>query len=578
MSYLQAFAKKAKGWFFFGYNILNRKRLYTVYVFCFFVVFFLLSYMTLDKTFALDDHFFHIRFAEIFREQGMSAFSNFESIYFSRMGVGQEYLVYYNFLFYLALIPFTFFTPLVIGLKMYGVVALSLSFTVVYVFLKKVYVKYPFLWVLLFLMMLMRSALLLRFSLARPFTLAPVFLVLMLYFMYQRKHWISGAIAFLYFYWHTATFFFPLSLAIGYFLFEQFYGKKPDWKMIAWPFTGTVAAIFLAYFFSPGIIAYLRDVIFPVFFDTALFKDTGVAEGGEVYGRNFFTVLSDFFSFLALFITLGTYEVLRYVRGKRKIQEAEEREDTSIQPLRATLFMATLVFWGGSFLSGRFLDYFAYFCLLYVAISVTDVAKFFSVRGVAMRSAVVTGAFIVGTFLLVNLTLSFHERLGASPSHLVAQGTADWLNNHVEPGEIVFNVDWSSFPALYYFTGDRFRYATGLEPRFLYDLDQRMYWIWRNMGDNAIFCEERDCDQLLTQREMLASVRQEDKKWWYEYHGNHIADAISEDFQTDIIVVSNQRKGLLEIMDNSDRFKQEFFDEKNSAYAIYRIVGETEKK
>ena len=101
------------------YDFLNRERLYPLYVFLFFFSFFSVSYLTLDQVFGLDDHFFHIRFAELFREQGMSAFTEFQSIYFSRMGIGQEYLVYYNFLFYLALVPFTLITPLVLGIKMY---------------------------------------------------------------------------------------------------------------------------------------------------------------------------------------------------------------------------------------------------------------------------------------------------------------------------------------------------------------------------------------------------------------------------------------------------------------------------
>lgn len=180
MSYLQFFVK-AKNYFLKALAFFNRPSLYTWYVFFFFACYFTLIYLTLDKVFTLDDHFFHIRFAEIIRTKGISAFTDFQSIYFSFMGMGHKYLVYYNFLFYIVLIPFSFLNPLVLGIKLYGALSLSFSFTVIYVFLRKIPVKYPFLWTFLFLVIFLQSTYLPRFTFARPFALAPVLLVLMLY-------------------------------------------------------------------------------------------------------------------------------------------------------------------------------------------------------------------------------------------------------------------------------------------------------------------------------------------------------------------------------------------------------------
>jgi hypothetical protein len=552
-------------------TFLNRPSFYAWYVFLFFVIYFLITYMSLDKVFSLDDHFFHIRFAEILREKGISALTDFQSIYFSRMGMGHQYLVYYNFLFYLVLAPFTFLNPLVLGIKLYGVFALSVSFTIIYVFLKKVSVRLSFLWTLLFLVVLLQSNLLLRFTLARPFTLAPVFLVLMLYFIYQKKYWAMAIISFLYFYWHTATFIFPFCLAFGYFLFEQFYGKKPDWKLIGWSFFGTGGAVFLAYLISPGIVAYLKDVIFPVFFDTTLAKTTKIAEGSEVYGKDFFAILSSFFWFLAALFIVGAYEILRYVEAKRGLQNQEDEPDLSIQPLRATLFVASLIFLAASSLSGRFLDYFAYFCLLYIAIAASDVAKFFKINGKLFRRSFLVGGSIVVFYLIVNLSLNFYDSLASSRSHLIAQAPAEWLNANEKQDKIIFNVDWDSFPVLYYFTGDKFFYVTGLEPRFLYDLDPKKYWIWNNIG-SGIYCEKDDCSEIIEQRK-TALLKDENRKNWYKYEGNLIADAIQTNFKTDVIVASIRRNDLSAVMDNSSRFEKKFFDDKNSAYAVYQIIN-----
>lgn len=550
---------------------LNKPSLYPWYVFFFYVIYFIITYMTLDKVFSLDDHFFHIRFAEILREKGLGAFTDFQSIYFSRMGIGHEYLVYYNFLFYFVLIPFSLISPLILGIKLYGIFVLSFSFTSVYVLLKKISIRQPFLWTVLFLIVLLQSGWLYRFTLARPFTLAPVFLVWMLYFIHQNKYKSSAVVAFLYFYWHTATFIFPLCLAFGYFIFEQFYGRKPDWKKILWPSVGTFAAVSLAYLISPGIVAYLRDVIFPVFFDTTLAKTTQIAEGSEVYGKNFFVTLSYFFWFLATLFIAGTYEVLRYVQVKKGIQIVEDETNMLIQPLRTMLFMASIAFLAASALSARFLDYFVYFCLLYVAIVVTDAEKFFEIRGKLFRKSFLAGISIMAIFLFVDLSLKFYDSLGGSYSHLIAQAPAEWLNTNVKKDAIIFNADWDSFPTLYYFTGDRFRYVTGLEPRFLYDLEPKLYWIWNSIG-SGFYCEKSDCSEMIKQREKYFA-KPESKKKWQESQGNLIADAIWNNFRADIVVLSLNRKNLLEVMDNSSRFKKELFDDKNSAYAIYRIIN-----
>ena len=117
MSYLNIFANifvRARFYFSKLFVFLDRKALYAWYVFFFCVTFFSVLYLTIDGVFSLDDHFFHIRFAQLFWQEGISAFTDFQSIYFSKMGIGHEYFVYYNFLFYIALIPFAFIVPFVV--------------------------------------------------------------------------------------------------------------------------------------------------------------------------------------------------------------------------------------------------------------------------------------------------------------------------------------------------------------------------------------------------------------------------------------------------------------------------------
>jgi len=555
-------------------SIFRRDRFRVWYVFLFFLSLFLVSYMSIDKTASLDDHFFHIRFAATIAEKGWGAFSGFQSIYFSKMSIGHEYLVYYNFLFYLILIPFSFLNPLVLGLKLYGVMALAVSFTVIYWFLKKVSVRYPFLWTIIFYVVLAQSGWLVRFASARPFTLAPVLLVLMLYAVHTNRYKTSAVIAFLYFFWHTATFMFPLCLAIGYVVFELFYGKKFDKKKVWLPLMGTGTAVLLAYIISPGIVDYLRDVIFPVFFETAFGKTSGIVEGNEVYGRDFFTLLKTFYGLFSALFIFGSYEILLYIRTKKGTGIAEERVDPDIQPLRSMLFMASLVFLVLSTLSSRFIDYFPYFAILYVSIVATDVLRFVEIRGVTFRKAFIGGLLLVSGYLCVSLTLDFSTVIADGQSYLTSQMPAEWLNKNVDAGKIIFNSSWSSFPTLYYFTGDRFRYVNGLEPRFLYDLSHRLYWTWVHIGADGFYCAERECPELSELQKAVLKGEDAGKQDWYEQQGTRIADSIRRDFESDIVVVPIGQQYLLDVMDHSNRFHKEYLDKENSLYGVYRVLEE----
>jgi hypothetical protein len=554
--------------------VVDKPALYPLYMWSFFMCYFIVIYMTLERVFGMDDQFFHIRFAQLFREKGIGAFSDFQSIYFSKMGMIKSYFIYYNFLFYIVLIPFTFISPLVFGMKLYGVFALSTAFLVVYIFLRKIVTKYPFGWTVLFLLAFLQSGgWLARFFFTRPFTLAPAFLVLMLYFIHQKKYGITAIVSFLYFYWHTASFFFPLCLAIGYFVFEQFYEKKPDYKLVLWPFIGTMAAFISAYLISPGIVLYLKDIIFPVIFDTSLTKSTGIAEGAEVYGKDLISVSNNFFLFFAALFVAGSYEVMRYVQYKKNIQSSEDAIDMSVQPLRAMLFMTSIVFFAAIAVSARFLDYFLFFCCLYVAIAVEDFVKFVEIKGKLFRKSLWVSITVIVIFLFTNISLKFYDSLASASSQLAAQKPAEWLDSNLERNKIIFNADWDSFPVLYYFTGDKFRYVAGIEPRFLFDLDPKLYWEWVNIK-NGIYCEERECSELIRQFQAIPK-KGDGRVQWYAHMGDLIAEAILLDFKTDIIVVSNGNSRLLELMDNSNRFKKEFFDNENSMYAIYRIVAKT---
>lgn len=543
----------AKEWLARCLELRRNERFYDVFAFFFFVSVLLISYLALDDFVVLDDHFFHIRFVQLAAEEGLRAFTDFQSIYFSEIVASGEHLIYYNFLFYLVLWPFALFSPPVLGIKLFGLFAVALSLTIVSGILRRIGVRYAFLWAAFFLVVLAESGLLVRLLSARPFALAPVLLILLLYFLYRERRYAAFAVAFAYFYWHTATFFLPALVSTGYFLLDRYHrSEKFDWNILIWPFAGTLAAVATSYLIFPGVLSYLMDITLPVLIDAAVPGGAGVAEGAEVYGANFFSIFPALFPLISPLIIFGIRETIDLLSHEERVA------DRRLATLRTTLFLASVTLLAASLFSLRFTDYFVYFSILYVALAVSEFSRSVAVSDQPAWHQLKIGAFVVLALFIMDIgpKIRATDVEAAQVSYLTAQGPTDWLFAHLEPDALVFNTDWDAFPLLYYFTGNHIRYATGLEPRFLYDHDPRLYWLWRNIGDRGVYCERAECP---VSRDMTRE-------------GDRIADAILNDFKTDIMIVRTDRTELIEQLERSPRFRSEYRDDANSIFAIYRVL------
>lgn len=544
-----------KDWFTRCLGSLRNERFYDVYAFFFFVSVLLISYLALDDFVVLDDHFFHIRFVQLVAEQGVHAFTDFQSIYFSEIVASGEHLIYYNFLFYLALWPFSLFSPLVLGIKVFGLLSIATALTVVYAILRRIRVQQAFFWSVFFLVVLAESGLLVRFLSARPFALAPVLLLLLLYFLYRERRYAAFVVSFAYFYWHTATFFLPVLVSFGYFVIDRYAcSKKFDWRLFIWPCAGTTVAVVMSYFIFPGALSYLVGITLPVLIDAAVSGGAGVAEGAEVYGVNFFLIFPALSPLIGLLIVFGVHETVNLLEQRR-----QDTVDRRLMTLRMTLFLGSVTLLAASLFSLRFADYFVYFSILYVALAVSEFSCTVAFSNQRAWRHLKIGAFVVLAFFVMDIgpTIRSTDVEAAQMSYLTAQGPTDWMLTHLEPDSLVFNTDWDRFSLFYYFTGDRIRYATGLEPRFLYEYDPKRYWLWRNIGDRGIYCEAAECS-------VSRDPSQED---------DQIADAILGQFETDVMIVQTDRVELIKLLDRSPRFRSEFRDDEQSAFAIYRVLS-----
>lgn len=537
----------------------------TILVFSFIFLSFLLTYFSVDRLISLDDHLFYIRFAEIIREKGLSAINDFHWIYFSK--ISQESMpVYYSFLFYFALIPFTFIKPLILAIKLYGVVFFALSFTILYYFLLKAGAKRPFLWTIIPLAIVNIGGLN-RFLSARPFTLAPALLLLELYFLYKRKYWGIFLISLTYFYWHNTTFIFTLLIPVFFVLFENFYGKKIDLKPILVSIAAIIIDLFIAISFTPGL-SYIYSMVFGIYRDTIIGKTINIGEGMEHYPIDFFDYLRFNTLTIVLFTIAVIVEIYQYIEIRFK-QKGELTLFGEKQPLKSTLFFLSLIFFLGNFLTQRNNDFFIFFSSAYIALSFEEIAHYVNVKKELIKKSIMIAVYAISGYLLIGNLLFMQNQVASVRPYNTIQEAAEWLKNNTEKKEIIFHPTWNWFPALFYYNQDNY-YIAGLAARFLYDYDHEIYWAWFNISNRGLLCTEENCDGLIKRQQYY--LRDEERsKIWYEKEGNAIADYIKNNFHSRFVLTSRDFSIFNAVMDNNKRFEKVFTDKIYNEFYIYKI-------
>jgi len=543
----------------------------------FFTIFFAI-YFSVSTLSSGDDHFFLFRYAQdLFHNGFFASFQEFKSIYFSKMAHGNDYFMYYNFLFFLALVPFTFITPLFLGIKLYAVVAAAVAFGLLYWCLKRFEVKQAFIWTLVTLA-ITNAGSIWRFFLSRSYSLAPSFLLLLVYFLYRRKYWGVAIVSFAYLFWNSSTFFLPACVAFVYYVIECFYGERKNWKCFAASVGGTLAAVAATYLVSSGFHVFLWDTIVNIYWQTILGKEVALSEGAELYPIDFFNFIQNNAVMFTAFVTALVVDVASYISFKyNRTPEADYYADlprerrylqTSVLVLTAVFFLGTVT------ASGRFGDYFTFFAALYVALGFDYARRLLRVEGQQLiKSSLMIGLTIVLVYLFTSNMLFLQRKIafGQTPYEFYQIGT--YLNDNAKPGDVVIEANWSWFPQLYYWSPKSY-YSTGLEPRFTYAYSPEIYWVLHHATNNGYYCQLESCPELAEEVRML--IRSDaGSKQLAKVQGDKIARALI-DLKASYVVSSGDYRVFNYIASNNPHFKLVRYDAGFSKM-LYQLVPEPTK-
>lgn len=111
-----------------------------------------------------------------------------------------------------------------------------------------------------------------------------------------------------------------------------------------------------------------------------------------------------------------------------------------------------------------------------------SVARFFAISCFSLSITIL---------LIINLLLALWY-LSTGWQNNGFEKAALWLKENSPKNSIVFNMDWDNFPELFYYNTSNY-YIVGMDPTFMYNYNQELYWLWYHITVNWLVCPQEQC-------------------------------------------------------------------------------------
>jgi len=445
-------------------------RQYLLYLLLFVITISLFSYLQLDPTFADPDSFYHAKMAEVLADRG--AITEFPWLTATDLRYN---FVDHHFIYHLALIPFVTLFPPLVGLKIATIIFASLTILFIFWFLRRLEIKGAF-WYTLFLLTI--NPFIFRLNLAKAQALVLIFLILAIYFLFNRRY-LSLLLLSSFYVWLYAGW--PLVLLIvvifsfinwlwlsrqGGWLFAKLSRLKvysQNFLLIISAVLGLLAGLFFSPFFPRNLGFYWQQS-----FKIAIFNYQHlIGVGGEWYPYS----LPDLLLAAAPFFLLLIIAVVAFVASGQK------RSMNSW-----FLLVLTFLFFALTLKSRRYVEYLVPLGVCFAALSLSHPLNLFKEK----LSKIISPRLVLLTPAIVLLALSpiFYRDLKLIKDSYQAgfsfdkfSQSAAWLKENTTAGDVVFHSDWDEFPILFYHNDHNY-YLVGLDPTFMYEHDQDLYQRW----------------------------------------------------------------------------------------------------
>jgi hypothetical protein len=403
------------------------------------------------------DSYFHIRFAEVMREQGLRP--AFPWLPLTILNP-QDY-VDHHFLYHVLLIPFTY-GDLRTGAKWAGVIFPALAFVAGWILLRGQRVPYAALWSLGFLVV--SEAFLYRLSMTRVqgASLLMLFLILHITLIQQYRRLLP--LTFIYVWLYDA---FPLIVLIVALYVISYWLLERQLKLSPLVYAGL--GIGLGLVINPYFPENLRFI-----YHHALPKLTDSASGNvgnEWYPYQTWTLVENSAPALGVLVA-----------GAFALGLSQRRMTTNT----AALFLIAIMFGFLLFKSRRFIEYYPAFALLFCAVAWSALLEeWFASNPWLKKLWPLILTIILLPLLAYNLRATQESVQEDTNSYQRYAAASAWLKANTPPGSLIYQTDWDDFTQLYYYNTQNI-YTLGLDPTYMELYNADLYHLWRDINNGGV--------------------------------------------------------------------------------------------
>lgn len=407
------------------------------------------------------DGYYHIKMGLLMREEGLKPSPPQLPLTILR----QEEFYDHHLLYHLFLAFFAAVDPATDGgivlthrAKLTAVLLPSFAFLAIWGLLRQQKIPHAALWSLgLFAV---SSLFLLRMSAPRVQAASLLFLVLGLYWLFQRQyHWLLP-LGFAMVWLFDG---FPLLWVVTavYVLAVALTEKQIAWQALVYVSAGMVLGLLINLYFPQNITFIVRHLLPKI-------SAPAVVVGDEWYPYDTWTLVQH--SGLSLLLVGAALLGLNW-REKR------------MNSTELTLFLVTAVAGLLLFKSRRFIEYFPPFSLLFAAVCLGPLVPKWP-KWPAFFALMVTLPLFVTVRAAQTAVIA--ESLPADQFAAASLWLKTYTAVHNQPQAFIFQTDWDDFPRLYFYDSDK-NYTLGLDPTYMQLDDAALYGDWVQITEGQVF-------------------------------------------------------------------------------------------
>ncbi len=512
-----------------------------------------------------DDQYFHYKYAYLLRTEGWDVVEHFKWIQLSPEPTGGSR--YTANLFQVSLIPFTYFSDGVWGIRVAEAFYASIFIAIIYYIMRKERVRYP----LFFVLLLVSSTWFMgRLLLSRAFIVMLGLIFLEMYFAIRKKYVPLTVVTFFHVLWHQNTYFMPL-IIVGIVETSRFFlERKVDIKNILVIFFASVVGMAFFPGFPKSLFGWIGTLV-GISGNGSSMGTEADSSAASLGGNELLTIdfSANFLGIMVIFILCGlSIPTVMYLYTKQRQEQEQKPKFRTINQVQLhwvySLFvflMAVLV--GSTAISGRFFDFVFPAITLLTGFAVTILldSKFIAFQKSTIEWLSVFLWVFIST-LAISVGVFIYKQANTFDYEPARQASA-WIDENSESGDKVYMSNWSHFNMMF-FTNSNNVYSMGLEPYSLKMYDESLYWKYYNIATRKYYCEvQGDCMD-----EIKDIFKKQGKKaFTHEFkkeNSRKLIESIKNDFGSKLIL--SDSKALNEVMSLNPELIESEFEIKSKKY------------